>query len=67
MAVLEEASAKAEEPIVEEVNNDERENVRFVDALKSIFRSKYFKYAGSAAAGVAVSLVSTMVAGSLRK
>ncbi len=67
MAVLEEASAKAEEEVVEEVINDEHKNVRFVEALKSIFRSKYLKYAGSAAAGVAVSLVSTMVAGSLRK
>ena len=67
MAVLEEASAKAEEPIIEEVNNDEHEHVRFMDALKSIFRSKYLRYAGSAAAGIAVSLVSTMVAGSFRK
>lgn len=67
MAVLEEASAKAEEEVVEEVINDEHKHVRFVEALKSIFKSKYLRYAGSAAAGVAVSLVSTMVAGSLRK
>lgn len=67
MAILEEASAKAEESNAEEVNDVEHEPVIFLDVLKKIFKSKYTKYAGSAAAGVAVSLLTTAVIGSIRK
>ena len=67
MAVLEEASAKTKTLEAEEVIEEEKEHVGIVKALKSILKSKYFGYVGGAAAGVAFSLVSTIVAGSLRK
>ncbi len=67
MAILEEASAKAEDPAIEEVVEEEKKHTGIVKALKSILKSKYLGYAGGAAAGIAVSLVSTIVAGSLRK
>lgn len=67
MVILEEASAKAEDSVIEEVIEEEKEHVGIVKALKNILKSKYFGYLGGAAAGVAVSLVSTIVAGSLRK
>ena len=67
MAILEEASAKTEDPAIEEVVEEEKKHTGIVKALKSILKSKYLGYAGGAAAGIAVSLVSTIVAGSLRK
>ena len=67
MVILEEASAKAEDPVIEEVIDKEKEHVGIVKALKNILKSKYFGYLGGAVASVAVSLVSTIVASSLRK
>ena len=68
MAVLEEASAKTEEePVIEEVVTEETKTVSFKDVLKGIFESRFVKYAGSAAAGFAVSLVTTAVISSIRK
>ena len=68
MAVLEEASAKTEEePVIEEVVTEETKTVSFKDVLKDIFESRFVKYAGSAAAGFAVSLVTTAVISYIRK
>ena len=68
MALLEEASAKTEEQAVfEEVVEEENKRVRFVDLFKSVFESKYARYAGSAAAGFAVSVIATAVVESIRK
>ncbi len=67
MTVLEEASARTEESVIEEVISEEKERIGIMEALRNVFRSKYLRYAGSAAAGVAVSVVSAIVAGSIRK
>lgn len=68
MAVLEEASAKTEEePVIEEVVTEETKKVSFKNVLKSIFESRFVRYAGSAAAGVAISLITTAVIDTVRK
>ena len=68
MAVLEEASAKAEEQsVIEEVVEEETKKVGFMDVLKSIFESRFVRYAGSAAAGIAVTLITSAVIDSVRK
>lgn len=68
MAVLEEASAKAEnQPEIEEVVEEETRKVRFADVIKNIFESKYVRYAGSAVAGFAFSVIATAVVDSIRK
>ena len=67
MAVLEEASAKTEEePEIEEVI-EENKRVSFMDVFKRVFESKYVRYAGSAVAGYAISVIATAVVDSIRK
>ena len=66
MVVLEDASAKTEEiPEIEEVN--EKVTNSFSDIFKRIFSRNNLRYAGSAVAGVAVTLLTTAVIGSIRK
>ncbi len=68
MAVLEEASARIEEDsIVKEVVTKETKKESFKGALKSAFKSKLVRYAGSAAAGVAISLITMAMFDSVRK
>lgn len=66
MVVLEDASAKAEEiPEIEEVNEEVTNSLS--DIFKRIFSRNNLRYAGSAVAGVAVTLLTTAVIGSIRK
>ena len=65
MAVLEEASAKAEEPEFEQEVIIEKKGVW--DVLREAFTSKYAGYAGSAAAAAAVTLISTVAVNAIRK
>lgn len=66
MVVLEDASAKTEEiPEIEEVNEEVTNS--FSDIFKRIFSRNNLRYAGSAIAGVAVTLLTTAVIGSVRK
>ena len=69
MALLEEASAKLDdETVIEEVVEEEKSSKTcFKDVLKSIFESRFVKYAGSAAAGVAVSMIANAMISSIRK
>lgn len=67
MVALEEAKAKAEEPETEEVVVEQEQHIGFMEVLKNIFTSKYVRYAGSAAAGVAISVIATAVVDSIRK
>ena len=68
MAVLEDASAKVEEHTeVKEVIAEENKKDSFKDVLKSIFRTKYIRYVGSAVAGIVVSVIATAVFDSIRK
>lgn len=66
MATLEMAMAKTNEIDVEVVeekaqNAQKQSEVTFVSALKSIFSSKKFRYAGSTAAAVAIAVVSGII------
>ena len=65
MAVLEEASAKAEEPEYEQEVVNEKKSVWTV--LKNAFTSRYAGYAGSAAAAAAVTFISTVAISAIRK
>ena len=65
MAVLEEASAQAEEQEYEQEVVSEKKNVWTV--LKKAFTSRYAGYAGSAAAAAAVTFISTVAVSAIRK
>ena len=65
MAVLEEASAKAEEPEYEQEVVNEKKGVWSV--LRNALSSKYAGYAGSAAAAAAVTFISTVAVSAIRK
>lgn len=65
MAVLEEASAKAEEPEYEKEVASEKKIVWTV--LKNALTSKYADYAGSAAVAAAVTFISTVAVSAIRK
>ncbi len=67
IAVLEEAKGKIEEQVVKEEINDGSEAKTIIKPFKTKFRSKYLRFAGGAVAGLAVSMLSAMVAGFLRK
>ncbi len=71
MVILEEAKAKSEEPQNEALTKEEfvedKENGKFKITKKNILTSKYAKYAGSFCAGVTMSLIAVLVAGSNRK
>ena len=62
MSILEDASAKAEEPEYEQEVVSEKKNVWTV--LKNVFTSRYAGYAGSAAA---VTFISTVAVSAIRK
>ena len=65
MAVFEEASAKAEEPVYEQEVVSEKKSVWTV--LKNVFTSRYAGYAGSAAAAATVTFISTVAVNAIRK
>ncbi len=65
MAILEEASAKAEEPEYEQEVVNERKRVWTI--LKNAVTSRYAAYAGSAVAAAAVTFISTMAVSAIRK
>lgn len=67
MTILEEASAKEEEAEQEkdEVTIETRNTIW--DGMKRFLASKYARYAGSAAAAAAITLVSTVAASTIRK
>lgn len=67
MVTLEMAMAKTNEIDVEVVeektqNTQKRNKITFIAVLKSVFSSKQFRYAGSTAAAVAVTVVSGIIA-----
>lgn len=65
MAILEEASEKAEELKYEQEVISEKKSVW--SALKSAFPSRYLGYAGTAVAAAAVTFVSTVAVSAIRK
>lgn len=65
MAILEEASAKAEEPEYEQEVVNERKRVWII--LRNAVTSRYAAYAGSAVAAAAVTFISTMAVSAIRK
>ena len=58
MATLESVSAVKEEIVEEESKVIETKKVTFKDVMRAIFTSKYTRYAGSAAAGFALAVIS---------
>ena len=67
MVVLEDAKSRSETIQTEEVVIEQKQHRSIMNDLKNIFASEYVRYVGSAAAGVALSLAATVVAGSIRK
>lgn len=67
MVVLEDAKSRSEAIQTEEVVVEQKQQGSIMNDLKNIFASEYVRYVGSAAAGVALSLAATVVAGSIRK
>ena len=65
MAILEEASAKAEDLEFEHESVIENKNVWAV--LKNALTSRYARYAGSAAAATAITFISTLAVNAIRK
>lgn len=68
MATLEMASLQrteeSEEPVIEEIKEEQHSKLDFTDVVQMIFSSKYARCAGRAAAAVAISVVSTAIAAS---
>ena len=57
MSTLESVSAAKEETTEEEIQVVEAKKASFKDVMRAIFSSKYTRYAGSAAAGFALAVI----------